>query len=40
MGKTAVGEPLKKDNSTGLVQLDHKIESGIFSFAVNGTKSE
>ena len=36
VGENAVGEPLQKSNSTGLMQLDRKIESGVYSFAVNG----
>jgi hypothetical protein len=37
IGSKPVSEPLKKDNSTGLVQLDRRLESGVFSFAANGT---
>lgn len=36
VGENAVGEPLGKTNSTGLMQLDRRIESGVYSFAVNG----
>ena len=37
IGAKPVNEPLKKSNSTGLVQLDRKIESGVFDFSANGT---
>lgn len=32
IGQKPVGEPIKKDNSTGLVQLDRRIESGVYTF--------
>lgn len=32
VGEHAVGDPLKKSNSTGLVQLDRRIESGVYNF--------
>lgn len=32
VGEKAVGEPLKKSNTTHLIQMDRRIESGVFDF--------
>lgn len=37
IGQKAINEPLKKENSTGLAQIDRRLESGVYSFAANGT---
>ena len=38
VGEHAIGDPIDKTNSTGLVQLDRRIESGVYSFAVKDGK--
>jgi len=37
IGQKAINEPIKKENSTGLAQMDRRLESGVYSFAANGT---
>jgi hypothetical protein len=37
IGEKPISDPVKKERSSGLVQLDRRYESGIYSFAANGT---